>query len=75
MGVLGGGLLGKHSDHVVALWWGDPLARVLLAVNLLFHKEMSLLFEVHLAVCAGVALRVAELVPQLHHQTPVVAVE
>ena len=66
------GLLGEHGDHVVALGRGDPFPRVLLAVDLLFHKEVALLLEVDLAVCAGVALRVAELIPQLHHQTPAV---
>ena len=68
----GGGLLWEHSDHIVALWWGNPFACVLLAVNLVFHEEMSLLLQVDLAVCAGVALRVAELIPQLHHQAPAV---
>lgn len=64
-------LLGEDRDHVVALRWSHPLPCVLLTINLVLHKEMSLLFEVDVAVCAGVALGVTELVPQLHHHPPV----
>lgn len=63
----GGALLGEDGDHVVALGRGRPLPRVRLTVNLLLHKEMSLLLEVDVAVRAGVAVGVTELVSQLHH--------
>ena len=63
-------LLGEDCDHVVALGRSHSLPCVLLTINLVLHKEMSLLFEIDIAVCAGVALRVTELVPQLHHHPP-----
>lgn len=63
-------LLGEDGDHVVALGRSHSLARVLLTINLVLHKEMSLLFQVDVAVCAGVALGVTELVPQFHHHPP-----
>lgn len=63
-------LLGEDGEHVVALWNNNSLPRVLLAKNLVLDKEMSLLFEVDVAVCTGVALGVAELVPQLDHGSP-----
>uniref|UniRef100_A0A8C4EIQ5 BHLH domain-containing protein n=1 Tax=Dicentrarchus labrax TaxID=13489 RepID=A0A8C4EIQ5_DICLA len=66
----GGALLGEDGDHVVALRRSHSLACVLLTINLVLHKEMSLLFEVDVAVRAGVALGVTELVPQLHHHPP-----
>lgn len=43
-------LLGEDGDHVVALRGSHSLACVLLTVNLVLHKEMSLLFEVDVAV-------------------------
>lgn len=63
-------LLGEDRDHVIALGRGHSLACMLLAVDLVLHKEMSLLFQVDVTVCAGVALRVSELVTQLHHHPP-----
>lgn len=63
-------LLGEDGDHVVALWRNSSLPRMLLAKNLVLDKEMSLLFKVDVTVCTGVALGVAELVPQLDHGSP-----
>lgn len=63
-------LLGEDGDHVVTLWRNNSLPRVLLAKNLVLDKEMSLLFKVDVTVCTGVALGVAELVPQLDHGPP-----
>lgn len=63
-------LLGEDRDHVIALGRSHSLPCVLLAINLVLHKEMSLLFEVDVAVRAGVTLGVTELVPQLHHHPP-----
>lgn len=63
-------LLGVDGDHVVALRRSHSLACVLLAIYLLLHKEMSLLFQVDVAVRTGVALGVTELVSQLHHHPP-----
>ena len=37
-------LLGEDCDHVVALGWSHSLPCVRLTINLLLHKEMSLLF-------------------------------
>lgn len=62
--------LGVDCDHVVALGWRHSLACVLLAINLVLHKEMSLLFKIDVAVGAGVALRVTELGSQLYHHSP-----
>lgn len=62
-------LLGEDGDHVVAFGRGRPLSRVCLTVNLVLHKEMSLLLEVDAAVRAGVTVGVAELVSQLHHHS------
>lgn len=59
-------LLGEHGDHLVAFRGHHPLPRVLLAVDLIFHEEMSFLLEVGAAVTAHVALRVTLLVPNLH---------
>ncbi len=63
-------LLGEDGDHVVALGWSRSLTCVLLTVNLVLHKEMSLLFEVDAAVFTDVALGVTELVPQFYHHPP-----
>ena len=63
------GSLGEHSDHIVAFGWGDPLSGVLFTVDLIFHKEMALLFQVCAAVGAHVTLGVAVMVPQLHKHT------
>lgn len=65
-----GRLLGEDCNHVVALRGRHPLSCVLLTINLVLHKEMSFLLEVDIAVRARVALRVAKLVPQLHHHPP-----
>lgn len=59
-------LLWEDGDHLVALWGHHPLPRVLLAVDLIFHEEMSFLLEVGAAVTAHVALRVTLLVSNLH---------
>lgn len=63
-------LLGEDGDHVVALRRSRPLACVLLTINAVLHKEMSLVFQVDVAVRTGVALGVTELVPQLDHHSP-----
>lgn len=63
-------LLGEDCDHVVALRRSRPLACVLLTINAVLHKEMSLVFQVDVAVRTGVAVRVTELVPQLDHHSP-----
>lgn len=63
------GLLGEDGDQVVAFGRGHALSRVRLTVNLVLHKEMSLLLQVDVAVCAGVAFGVTELVSQLHHHS------
>lgn len=63
-------LLREDGDDVVALGRGGSLSSVLLAINLVLHKEMSLLLQVQVAVRARVALRVTELVPQLHQHPP-----
>lgn len=60
-------LLGEDGDHIIALRWRHFLACMCLAINVLLHKEMSLLFEVNATISAGVARRVTELVPQLYH--------
>lgn len=65
-----GRLLREDSDHVVALRGGHSLSCMLLTVDLILHKEMAFLLEVDVAVRARVALRVAKLVPQLHHHPP-----
>lgn len=62
-------LLGEDGDYVVAFGRGHSLSCVRLTVNLVLHKEMSLLLEVDVAVCAGVAFGVTELVSQLHHHS------
>lgn len=62
-------LLGEDGDYVVAFRRGHSLSCVRLTVNLVLHKEMSLLLEVDVAVCARVAFRVTELVSQLHHHS------
>lgn len=62
-------LLGEDGDNVVAFRRGHSLPRVRLTVNLVLYKEMSLLLEVDVAVCAGVAFGVTELVSQLHHHS------
>lgn len=59
-------LLGEDGDHLVALWGNHPLPCVLLAVDLVFHEEVSFLLEVGAAVAAHVALGVTLLVPDLH---------
>uniref|UniRef100_A0A665TQ69 Neurogenin 3 n=1 Tax=Echeneis naucrates TaxID=173247 RepID=A0A665TQ69_ECHNA len=43
-------LLGEDGDHVVALGRSHSLPCVCLTVNLVLHKEMSLLFQVDVAV-------------------------
>lgn len=63
------GSLGKHSDHVVAFRRCDPLSGVHFTVDLIFHKEMALLFQVCATVGAHVTLRVAVTIPQLHKHT------
>lgn len=63
------GSLGEHGDHIVAFGWGHPLSGVLFAVDLIFHKEMALLFQVCATVGAHVTLGVAVMVPQLHKHT------
>lgn len=60
------GLLWEDGDHLVALWGNHPFPCVLLAVDLIFHKEVSFLLEVGATVAAHVALGVALLVPDLH---------
>lgn len=62
-------LLGEDGDYVVAFGWGHSLSRMRLTVNLVLHKEMSLLLEVDITVCAGVAFGVTKLVSQLHHRS------
>lgn len=59
-------LLWENGDHLVALGGNHPFPRVLLAVDLVFHKEVSLLLEIGATVAAHVALRVTLLVPDLH---------
>lgn len=63
-------LLGEDGDHIIAIWRNNSLPCMFLAENLVLDKEMSLLFKVDVTVCTGVALRVAELVPQLDHGSP-----
>lgn len=63
------GSLGEHGDHVVAFRWRDPLSSVLFTVDLIFHKEMALLFQVCATVGAHVTLGVAVTVSQLHKHT------
>ena len=60
------GLLWEDGDHLVALRGNHPLPCVLLAVDLVFHKEVSFLLEVGATVAAHVALGVTLLVPDLH---------
>lgn len=59
-------LLWEDSDHLVSLWGDHPLPRMLLAVDLVFHEEVSFLLEVGATVAAHVALGVTLLVPDLH---------
>lgn len=63
------GLLREDGNQVVAFRRGHALSCVRLTVNLVLHKEMSLLLEVDVAVCAGEAFWVTELVSQLHHHS------
>lgn len=58
-------LLGEDCDHVIAFGWSHSLACMFLAVDLVLHEEMSLLFQVDVTIGAGVALGVTKLVPQL----------
>lgn len=37
-------LLGEDGDYIIALRWSHSLSCMLLTVNLVLHKEMSLLF-------------------------------
>ena len=60
------GLLWEDGDHLVALRGNHPLPGVLLAVDLIFHEEVSFLLEVGAAVAAHIALGVTLLVPDLH---------
>lgn len=60
------GSLGEHGDHVVALRWRDPLPGMLFTVDLIFHKEMALLFQVGATVGAHITFRVAVAVSKLH---------
>lgn len=60
------GLLWEDGDHLVALRGNHPFPRVPLAVDLVFHKEVSFLLEIGATVAAHVALRVTLLVPDLH---------
>lgn len=69
VGCRSAGSLGEHGDHVVAFGWRDPLSGVLFTVDLIFHKEMALLFQVCATVGTHVTLRVAVMVPQLHKHT------
>lgn len=59
-------LLWEDGDHLVALWGNHPLPCMLLAIDLVFHEEVSFLLEVGAAVTAHIALRVSLLVPDLH---------
>ncbi|KAG7229953.1 hypothetical protein INR49_009673 [Caranx melampygus] len=48
---LSNALLGEDCDHVVALGRSHSLPCMRLTINLVLHKEMSLLFEVDVAAC------------------------
>ena len=63
------GSFGEHGDHSVALWWSGSLLGMLSTVDLILHKEMTLLFQIGAVVGAHVTLRVAVEVPQLHKHT------
>lgn len=79
------GLLWEDSDHFIAFGWNHSLPGMLLAVDLVFHEEVSFLLEIGVAVAAHIALRVTLLVPDLHkhpsgegtstsqHQVPITA--
>lgn len=69
VGCRSAGSLGEHGDHVVAFGWRDPLSGMLFTVDLIFHKEMALLFQVCATVGTHITLRVAVMVPQLHKHT------